>query len=79
MSLSIIEAEYRATTMTAQESTWLVQLLENLQQPVDYPVLIYCDNQSTTCLVENSVFHAKTKHVEVQYHFIHEKALTGVI
>ena len=79
VSLSTTEAEYRATTMAAQEITWLVQLLENLHQTVDYPVPLYYDNQSAICLVENLVFHARTKHVEVQYLFIHEKALTGEI
>ena len=79
MSLSTIEAEYLAAMMAAQESTWLVQLLENLHQTVDYPVPLYYDNQSVICLVENLEFHARTKHVEVQYHFIHEKALTGEI
>ena len=65
--------------MAAQESTWLAQLLENLHQTVDYPLPIYYDNQSAICLVENLVFHARTKHVEVQYHFIREKTLTGEI
>ena len=65
VSLSTIEAEYRASIMAAQESTWLVQLLENLYQSIDYPVSLYCDNQSTICLVKNLVFHARTKHVEV--------------
>ena len=76
MSLSTTEVEYHATIMAAQESTWLVQLLENLHQLVDYLVPIYYDNQSTICLIENLKFHAITKHVEVKYHFIREKGLT---
>ncbi|XP_048228320.1 secreted RxLR effector protein 161-like [Ricinus communis] len=75
VSLSTIEAEYHAVIMAAQESTWLVLLMENLHQPVDYAVPIYCDNQSVISLVKNPVFHARTKHVEVQYHFIREKVL----
>lgn len=61
--------------MAAQESTWLVQLMNNLHQLVDYEVSMYCDNQSTIRLAENIVFHARTKHVEVYYHFIREKVL----
>ena len=64
MSLSTTEAEYRATPMAAQESTWLMQLLENLHQPVKYPISLYCDNLFAIRLVENPVFHARTKHVK---------------
>ncbi|XP_042387961.1 uncharacterized mitochondrial protein AtMg00810-like [Zingiber officinale] len=44
VSLSTIEAEYRAAAMAAQESTWLIQLMNNLHQPVDYAIPVYCDN-----------------------------------
>ncbi|KAL5549787.1 hypothetical protein UlMin_005018 [Ulmus minor] len=75
VSLSTTEAEYRAAAMAAQESTWLIQLMNDLHQPVDYAVPLYCDNQSAIRLAENPVFHARTKHVEVHYHFIREKVL----
>ncbi|KAE8663053.1 hypothetical protein F3Y22_tig00113123pilonHSYRG00166 [Hibiscus syriacus] len=75
VSLSTTEAEYRAAAMAAQESTWLIQLMNNLHQPVDYAIPLYCDNQSTIRLAENPVFHARTKHVEVHYHFVREKVL----
>ena len=75
VSLSTTEAEYRASAMAAQESTWLIQLMNDLHQRVDYAVPLYCDNQSAVRLAENPVFHARTKHVEVHYHFIREKVL----
>ncbi|KAE8704559.1 tir-nbs resistance protein [Hibiscus syriacus] len=75
VSLSTTEVEYRAAAMAAQESTWMIQLMNYLHQPVDYVVLLYCDNQSTIQLAENPVFHARTKHVEVHYHFVREKVL----
>ena len=75
ISLSTTKTEYRAAAMAAQESTWLMQLMEDLHQPRDYKVSIYCDNRSAICLAENPVFHARTKHVEVHYHFIREKVL----
>ncbi len=53
VSLSTTDAEYRATTMAAQDSTWLIQLMKNLHQPVDYAVPLYCDNQSAIRLAEN--------------------------
>ncbi|KAJ8747772.1 hypothetical protein K2173_011424 [Erythroxylum novogranatense] len=79
VSLSTTEAEYRAATMAAQENTWLVQLMKDLHQPIDYAVPLYCDNQSAIRLAENPIFHARTKHVEVHYHFIREKVLQGEI
>ena len=75
VSLSTTEAEYRAAAMAAQESTWLIQLLKDLHQPIQYAIPLYCDNQSAIRLAENPVFHARTKHVEVHYHFLREKVL----
>ncbi|KAJ0464501.1 putative RNA-directed DNA polymerase [Helianthus annuus] len=69
VSLSTTEAEYRAAAMAAQECTWLVQLLTDLNQVVDYKVRLWCDNMSAIKLAENPVFHARTKHIEVDYHF----------
>ncbi|KAL6342786.1 hypothetical protein AAG906_016621 [Vitis piasezkii] len=74
VSLSTTEAEYRAAAMAAQESTWLIRLMNDLHQLVDYAVPLYYDNQSAVRLAENPVFHARTKHVEVHYHFIREKS-----
>lgn len=79
MSLSITEAEYWAVAMTTQESVWLIQLLKNLNQEVDYKIPIFCDNLSSIQLAKNPMFYAWTKHVEVHYHFIHEKVLKGEI
>ncbi|KAL5757689.1 hypothetical protein ACOSP7_020300 [Xanthoceras sorbifolium] len=75
VSLSTMKAKYRAAAMAAQESTWLIQLMNDLHQPVDYTVPLYCDNQSAIRLAENPIFHARTKHVEVHYHFIRETVL----
>ncbi|XP_062103182.1 uncharacterized mitochondrial protein AtMg00810-like [Humulus lupulus] len=75
VSLSTTEAEYRAAAMTAQESMWLMQLMKDLHQSTDNAILLYCDNQSAIRLAENPVFHARTKHVEVHYHFLREKVL----
>ncbi|KAI3513013.1 hypothetical protein L1887_20337 [Cichorium endivia] len=79
VSLSTTEAEYRAAAMAAQESVWLVQLLQDLNQEVDYSIPLLCDNMSSIHLAENPTFHARTKHIEVHYHFIREKVLKGEI
>jgi hypothetical protein len=46
---------------------------------MDIHVVIYCDNISSILLTNNPVYHAKTKHIEVYYHFIREKVLTKEI
>ncbi|WMV30357.1 hypothetical protein MTR67_023742 [Solanum verrucosum] len=79
MSLSTTEAGYRAAAVAAQESTWLMLLMKDLKQLVGYAVSLFCDNQSAISLAENPVFQARTKHVEIHYHFIREKVLQGEI
>jgi hypothetical protein len=64
--------------MAAQESMWLTRLLQDLRQPVEQ-VLFHCDNRSAVCLAENLVFHVRTEHIEIHYHFIREKVLQGKI
>ena len=46
---------------------------------VDERVVIYCDNLSSIQLARNPVFHARTKHIEVHYHYIREQVLAGDI
>ncbi len=46
---------------------------------MDAPVVIYCDNISSILLANNPVYHARTKHIEVHYHFIREKVLAKEI
>ena len=79
MELSSTEAEYRLAALEAQESTWLKQLMEDLHQPTNYQVQIFHDNLSSIRLAENPIFHARTKHIKVHYHYIREKVLKGEI
>ncbi|KAK4269228.1 hypothetical protein QN277_022414 [Acacia crassicarpa] len=79
VALSSTEAEYVAATMAAQECVWLERLIEDMLQEVDYAVEIRCDNESAVKLASNPVFHARTKHIEVRYHFIREKVLNEEI
>jgi hypothetical protein len=46
---------------------------------VDAPIVIYCDNISSILLANNPVYHARTKHIEVHYHFIRKKVLAKEI
>jgi len=79
VALSSTEAEYIGAVIVACEVVWLQKLLLDLGQSVDVPVVIYCDNISSTLLANNLIYHAKTKHIEVHYHFIREKVLAKEI
>ncbi|XP_071700432.1 secreted RxLR effector protein 161-like [Rutidosis leptorrhynchoides] len=79
IALSSTEAEYIAATMAAQECTWLRRLIGDILEEVDYVVKLKCDNESAIKLALNPVFHARTKHIEMWYHFIREKVLSGKI
>ncbi len=79
VALSSMEVEYRGATIVACEVVWLQKLLSDLGQLVNVPVVIYCDNISSILLVNNLVYHVRTKHIEVHYHFIREKVLAKEI
>ncbi len=79
IALSSTEAEYKGTTIATCEAIWLQKLLLDLGLLLDAPIVIYCDNMSSILLANNPVYHARTKHIEVPYHFIREKILAKKI
>jgi hypothetical protein len=56
---------------------WIRILLKELRVFLPTPPILWCDNVSALALASNPVYHARTKHIEVDYHFIHEKVLNG--
>ncbi|RVW41864.1 Retrovirus-related Pol polyprotein from transposon RE1 [Vitis vinifera] len=70
---SSIEAEYRALAITIAELYWIRMLLKELHISLPTVPTIWCDNNGTLALASNPVFHARTKHIEVDFHFIREK------
>ena len=58
---------------TASELIWLKQLLKDMRINVDQPMKMYCDKNSARHIAQNPVFHERTKHIEVDCHFIREK------
>lgn len=68
-----------STKLAAQVCTWLLQLVGDSGQDTDYTVGIYCDSQRAIRLAMNSVFHARTKLIEVHHHFIWEKVVSGEV
>jgi len=79
IALSSTEAKYIGVTIAACEIVWLQKLLLDLGQSLDAPVVIYCDNISSIFLANNPIYHARTKHIEVHYHFIRKKVLAKEI
>ncbi|XP_019197088.1 PREDICTED: uncharacterized protein LOC109190944 [Ipomoea nil] len=74
---SSTEAEYKVLADVAAEVTWVVSLLRELGLHDSQPSSIWCDNLGATYLCTNPVFHARTKHVEIDYHFVRDKVATG--
>lgn len=73
VSKSSTEAEYRALSLGATEVIWLKSLLSELEIELSQIRLMWCDNKSAIALAENPVFHGRTKHIEIDVHFIREK------
>ncbi|CAN6720177.1 unnamed protein product [Malus baccata var. baccata] len=76
ISRSSAEAEYRQLAYTAVELSWFRSLFKDLHLHLVCPQ-IWCDNVSFIALVSNPVFHARTKHLEVDYHYVREKVVRG--
>jgi hypothetical protein len=73
VSRSSTEAEYKVITNVAAEIMCIQTLLDELGIPHPPTASIWCDNLGATYLSANSVFHARTKHIEVDYHFVREQ------
>ncbi|XP_042007450.1 uncharacterized mitochondrial protein AtMg00810-like [Salvia splendens] len=79
ISRSSAEAEYRAMAQATCEVVWATALLKDFGIKVEKVVPLYCDNQSTIHICSNSVFHERTKHIEIDCHTVREKFLENVI
>ncbi|XP_031271785.1 secreted RxLR effector protein 161-like [Pistacia vera] len=75
VALSSIKAEYRALVHTATEVAWLQSIFTELGLSFSSPPVIWCDNVSASALASNLVFHARTKHIEIDAHYIHDQVL----
>ncbi|RVX10604.1 Retrovirus-related Pol polyprotein from transposon RE2 [Vitis vinifera] len=76
---SSAEAEYRAMALATCELIWLRHLLQELRFGKDEQMKLICDNQAALHIASNPVFHERTKHIEVDCHFIREKIASGCI
>uniref|UniRef100_A0A1J3J2T0 Retrovirus-related Pol polyprotein from transposon TNT 1-94 n=4 Tax=Noccaea caerulescens TaxID=107243 RepID=A0A1J3J2T0_NOCCA len=79
VSCSSCEAEYRAMRRLTTELMWLKMLLKDLGIETPKPITMHCDNQAAIHIASNSVFHERTKHIEVDCHKVREQMQLGVI
>lgn len=73
VSKSSIEAEYKALANATVEMMWIQKLLAKLRVPHSPVARLWCDNLGATYLSQNPVFHARTNHIEIDFHFVRER------
>jgi len=79
LSRSSAEGEYCGAANVVSESCWLRNLLLELHCPIHKATLVYCDNVSAIYLFGNPVQHLRTKHIEMDIHFVREKVVWGQV
>nr|GFA32040.1 hypothetical protein [Tanacetum cinerariifolium] len=79
ISRSSVEAKYRGVANAVAETCWLRNLLRELHTPLSTATLVYCDNVSAVYLFSTPVQHQRTKHIEIDIHFVRDLVSTGRI
>ena len=79
MYRSSTESEYKAIADATAEVMWLQTLLRELNVNSPRAAKLWCDNMGVKYLSANPVFHARTKHIEVDYHFVRERVAQGLL
>ena len=79
VSRSSAEAEYRCMDSSIAEITWIVKLFEELGAKIQTPVSVYSVSKSAIQIAVNPVLHERTKHIELDCHFIREKIQRGLV
>ena len=82
VALSSCEAEYMAQTQASKEALWLTRLLKELDLELGLPkppVIIRADNQGAIALTKDPKYHSRTKHIDIQWHFVRDQVECGAI
>ena len=76
---STAEEEYIATSAAGREAVWLRKLLSDLFSSELEPIVIHCDNQSSIQPNENQMFHDRSKHIEMRYHYVRDMVQKNIL
>jgi hypothetical protein len=79
ISLSTTEVEYIAAATCCTQVLWMIQTLADLEVKYTAPIPIHCDNTSAISVSKNPVFHSKTKHIPIKYHFLREQVTNQIV
>ncbi|GJY54443.1 ribonuclease H-like domain-containing protein [Tanacetum coccineum] len=79
ISRSSAEAEYQGVANVVAETTWIRNLLRELHSPLLTTTLVYCDNVSVVYMSANPVQHQRTKHIEIDIHFVCDMVKAGYV
>uniref|UniRef100_M1CJ76 Retroelement pol polyprotein n=1 Tax=Solanum tuberosum TaxID=4113 RepID=M1CJ76_SOLTU len=79
VSRSSAEAEFRSMAACTTELTWLVGLFNELGVQVQQPITLRCDSKASIQIAANPIFHERTKHIDIDCHFIREMISQGMI
>nr|GEU77241.1 ribonuclease H-like domain-containing protein [Tanacetum cinerariifolium] len=75
----LLQAEYRGVAIVVAETSWLWNLLGELQSPLHSATIVYCDNVSAVYLSSNPLQHERTKHAEIDIHFIRDQGFAAAL
>ena len=79
VALSSVEAEYMAATQSTREAVWWRTFLAELGMPDIAPTVVYSDSQGSIALSKNPEHHSRTKHIDIQHHYVREQVAAGTV
>jgi hypothetical protein len=79
VSRSSAEAKYRVVANAIAEATWIPQLLHKIHRPSPPATVVLCDNVSAVYMSMNPIQHQRTKHIEIDLHFVHDRVAMGQV
>jgi hypothetical protein len=79
MDQSTAKSEYIVASVASKEAVWLRKILSDFFSTELEPTVIHCDNQSCIKLSENHVFHDRSKHIEMRYHYVRDMVQKNIL